>query len=592
MFTNVVRGEKYKKIQSETLGVLADAVECSFGPKASNTNVSKENMSMYTKDGFTILESVQFLDCIESATKKDVIDILRYIKTKYGDGSSSAAILIKLLFDKFYELSKEEKYLPFDIIRTFQKVVDEIKDEIMKRKEEFSPDMAYEITYIATNGNVKIAEEVKSLYERFGNDVFVEVTTSLNENSYIKIFDGLTLDSGVDDVCFFSDSKKQSADLNHPEVYAFYDPIDTPEMINLLKAIIAKNIQMPYASKQANVTPTPTIILAPKIGRDAEGYMNMLAEWLLAFPDGYRPQLAIVSNITSTGLYEVIAKLCGCKWIRKYISNEALEEAKKANEAPTIDNVYMFAGHAEQVKTDADKTVFVNPEKMWKKYEADDDQGHKKGDFIINEYGTKVPSDAYNSQINFFESGIKQAQLNNKDANVVGRLKRYLHSIKANMIEYQVGGVSIADRDSLSVLIKDAIKSTRSAAEFGVGQGANIEGLLASRIIAEKYSNNEELECAIATIIADSYYELVYKLYRSTFSDVEADAKVAKSIRLKTACNLRNEEFDGTVKSSIMSDIVILDTITKVLSVMVTANQFLCPDASHNVYEAAQVCER
>lgn len=49
--------------------------------------------------------------------------------------------------------------------------------------------------------------------------------------------------------------------------------------------------------------------------------------------------------------------------------------------------------------------------------------------------------------------------------------------------------------------------------------------------------------------------------------------------------NLRNGRFDGTVKSSIESDTIILNSVMKIVGIMVTCNQFSVPSANHNVYE-------
>ena len=48
--------------------------------------------------------------------------------------------------------------------------------------------------------------------------------------------------------------------------------------------------------------------------------------------------------------------------------------------------------------------------------------------------------------------------------------------------------------------------------------------------------------------------------------------------------NIRTEEFDGKVKSSIKSDIMVLETVGKIIGLMATCNQFVVPSPMHNVY--------
>ena len=48
--------------------------------------------------------------------------------------------------------------------------------------------------------------------------------------------------------------------------------------------------------------------------------------------------------------------------------------------------------------------------------------------------------------------------------------------------------------------------------------------------------------------------------------------------------NIREKRWDDNVKSSIMSDVVILETVSKIIGMMATCNQFIVPTAAHNIY--------
>ena len=48
--------------------------------------------------------------------------------------------------------------------------------------------------------------------------------------------------------------------------------------------------------------------------------------------------------------------------------------------------------------------------------------------------------------------------------------------------------------------------------------------------------------------------------------------------------NIRTKEFDGNVLSSIDTDIYVLDTISKIVTIMATSNQFLLPIINANIY--------
>ena len=48
--------------------------------------------------------------------------------------------------------------------------------------------------------------------------------------------------------------------------------------------------------------------------------------------------------------------------------------------------------------------------------------------------------------------------------------------------------------------------------------------------------------------------------------------------------NIRTEEFDVNVLSRINTDICVLDTISKIITIMATSNQFLLPIINANIY--------
>ena len=52
----------------------------------------------------------------------------------------------------------------------------------------------------------------------------------------------------------------------------------------------------------------------------------------------------------------------------------------------------------------------------------------------------------------------------------------------------------------------------------------------------------------------------------------------------KSAYNIKTGKFDNSVLSSIESDIIILDTVCKIVSIMFTCNQFLCESFAQNKY--------
>lgn len=598
IYSNLVPKDKMREVQGKTLKIIRGALENCFGPYASNSIISNENAmtAKYTKDGHTILSSFKFYSIIEETVKRDLVNITEFIAKTVGDGTTSAVILSEIIFRALNEL-EDNKYMPYELIENFKDAVNNIKEDIRKHTQEFNPEKAYQIAFTSTNGNKEVAEQIKGLYEKFGNDLFIQISTSMNGESMIKEYDGLTIDSGYTEKCFINNENGTSK-IRNPRIYLFRDPVDTPEMISFLYAIIQHNIFEPLnrlnqGDKKAAFI--PTVIVAPKISRDADPIMSKLARLLYSIKDAnYRPPVLVITNMLQQQQISDIGVLCGCKTIAKYINPDTQKKDIEKGIAPSLKTVPTFYGSCDIIEADISTTKVINPKNMF--ITKKDKDGN-----AVREYSTE-----YNSLLDFRKASLKNAIESQATIDTIAELKKSLHSLQANMIEYFVGGVGFEDRESLKDLIEDAVHNCRSAAQSGVGYGANFEGLRASSRLYNKETN--ETKKQFYGIILKAYKELVTCLYSSgmdketlieyakkspayneiTDSNIEKETglsvAITESLFNQSPYNLRTKEFDGKVLSSIETDIVILDAISKIITLMITSNQFFTPSPTTNIY--------
>lgn len=554
IISNIVNKKEMRAVQSETLSVLRGALSNTFGPMGSNTVISKEGMlTKYTKDGHSVLKDIAFQYTIEKSVKSDLEDITTHIVKKIGDGTTSAIILSSIIFEKLKEL--ESEHTPYELVRDFKIAVKRIMEEIKSNARPFDSDRAFDITMISTNGNEEVSANIKNIYETYGLDVFVDVSISNTDESYLKSYDGMTLQTGYSDTAYINDSKKGVSSLRNPRVYMFEDPVDTPEMFSLFDTIIENNIMNAYR-QDSEVAPIPTVILAPTVSRDMSSYMDKLINFMYQFKDeSTKPPFLLITNIYQKEQITDISRICGCKPIKKYINPKQQQVDIKNGLAPTLENVVEFFGQADIVEADTLKTKFVNPMLMH------DAEGNL--------------SNTFNTLLAFLEVELKRAIEGGEDNNVTGTLKRRINSLKANMVEYLVGGVSMSDRDSVRDLVEDSVLNCRSASKNGVGFGANFEGLIASY----KLKDTNKMH----SIIHEAYIELALALYSTCFS-TDCMSRVTRSIEAGMPVNLHTDKCDNKVVCSIDTDIVVLDAIAQIISLMFTSNQFLCPTPVHNNY--------
>jgi hypothetical protein len=271
--------------------------------------------------------------------------------------------------------------------------------------------------------------------------------------------------------------------------------------------------------------------------------------------------LLIVSDIHQDYLYEDIAKMTGSPFIKKYLNPDMQIADQEAGLAPTIDNICGFHGTAELIQADSSKTKIIRPAKMF------------------NEDGTY--SNEYNAMLSYLETQIEKCK--NEDAGVeaTARAKRRYNCFKGNMIDFLIGGITLSDRNNLKASVEDAVLNCRSAAINGVGYGANY---MAFSVLTEMKNEAAYSGDVVVGLLYDAYEMLLNILYSKSYNANEVEDIILSSINKGCPLNIRTNEYDKKVLTSIRSDVVILETISKILSLMFITNQYLVQTPAHNVY--------
>ena len=569
IFSNIVSSEVTREVQKQTLKILANAIAKSFGPNGSTTAITKWTSAAmeegagisvtHTKDGHTIIKNIQFMNPIERSVQELLTDMTRYVVKEVGDGTSSVVILASTLFSTFCAEAEKQHTVscPSDLINHFHSIVEEIKSRILAMKRDCTLDDVYNICLIATNGNEYISKTLYQIYKSYGIDAYIDVGVSTTAENIVKEYDGMTLETGFIDFCFINDKTKNQAVLSKPKIYFFDDPIDTKEMLDLFDKILADNIMRAY-EPNSMYEPKPTVILCKKITPDASSYLSHVVKLMNQYP-GQVP-LLIVPDIHHDYLFKDICQMCGAKFIKKYISSEVYQKDVEAGLAPTIETVTSFCGHADEVRADQLKTQVIRPEKMF------------------NEDGSY--SEEYDTMLNFLKTQIDKNIAEDAGVNEIARAKRRYNSFKGNMIDFLIGGVTQSDRDNLKASVEDAVLNARSAANDGVGYGGNY---MAYKAIQEMLKDPKWERDQLLHMLDAAYHELIEKLYEKNFPN-QVDDIIKNALEKGCPLNIRTNEYDHKVLSSIKSDISILETIDKILTMMYMTNQYLVPTPANNQY--------
>lgn len=578
--SNLVEKKAVRRVQLEVLEKIASVISNTAGPFGSYSMIMHQNaLTEYSKDGHKVLSNFRFYKPLEQAVHDELLGITEHVIKKVGDGTTTAVQLSYLVYKELCEKSEEWEKAgipPYEIVSTFQKIVKDLTNHIKSDySRELTLDDVKQICLISTNGNEMVAEDISNIYKQFGKDVYIKIGTSNTESSILKTYDGILLNKGYSSPSFINNPEENTCTIRDPRIYYFPDPVDTPEMMQLFVTIFTNNIYDPYF-KHAPENYVPTVIIAPSVSQDLTKELQDIEQIFFSYEKAgaasSKPPFCIITGINDRvdNIGDIIT-LCGCPQIRKYINPDQRKADIEKGIAPDMNTVCEFYGSAEQVVIDIDKCKITNPVKMF------DENAETKED------GSREFSGVYRSLINFLESQIKIESQDKNNIEALTQLKKRLHSLTANFVEYNVGGVSAADRDNVRDLVEDAVLNCRSAAENGVGQGAGIAGYCA--VLDTMYDKDDTLACDIEAIIRDAYHEMIFNLYKSGMTEAEAQAILDESVVRKQAYNLREKTFDGNqVLGSIETDIAILEGISKIITIMYTTNQAFLIDPMQNGY--------
>lgn len=604
--SNIVGKKATRIFQVETMHVLANNVLESAGPMGSLTKIikrmaseaspnSQEPISSYTKDGHTILANIDISDSglLCKSCKYDLFDITTNVKKKVGDGSTGATVLADIIFEKLVEYESNHSFAPRLISKKFKKAIDIVIDKIKEKSKEFTPEDAYNIAYISSNGNEEVSTVIRDIYKEFGNEVYIDVEISPDKNHAIKEIDGMSLNVGWNNPSYANTSKGNCV-LSNPRIYYFKSNIDTPDQIELFAKIILNNIITPYSTDPRKAI--PTVIVTPGLGVDAEPIMNQIFSLLRQYsrPDllGMKPPIAMITDTFEEGSTDDIVRMCDCPVIKKYINPDTMMKDRENGNAPTVETIVDWYGTAQQVAVDNVSTKFINPALMHTtKGEERIIKAKAEGTYNENNWESLaddneiVLSSTYLGFISSLEAVYEQEKKNKATIDILADLQKRIYSLKSKVVEYQIGGISPRDRDAVKDSVTDAVKNCRSASKYGIGYGCLMEAFFACKELEGKCID-DEMTNDFLEIIQYSVNAYIKKLYIMSLglSDEKAMEYLSKNDRENGIVDLSDGSISTKILSSIETDIVILDSIYRIINLMISTSQTAIPDSLLDVY--------
>lgn len=570
--TNVVNKEDSKLQISNTLDNIATIVGNSLGPYGSTTIIeSRFGEHTITKDGYTILNAINYYFDIPKTVLGMIKDISRTLVKTVGDGSTSSVVIANYLYKEINKIldSDEWNIAPQDIINILNEVSIILKDEIIKSSIEITDDnfedALIKIAGIATNNNFNTGKLLCDIFKdigRFGC-INIEIDNRKKED-YYKRTNGIEIKTGWINQRMTTEDDKITFKYEDCKIFMCNDILDDDDMD--LLALLTQNICINQNK--------PLMIIAPKYSLSIKSFFDANLQ-----KNKHLPLIAIeleYNNDYKRNLFEDLALLLNCDIYNKFDSEEDPSNFRKFN--------LSRLGSCKSISGNDIRTVFI------------DGHGLTANKEKINERIEKVKE-----EINELKSGNKET--NDFDISLF-RLETRIANLSNSMATLYICSNSNLESQTKKYLIEDAIYACKSALEYGYIIGGNLIVPKLLNLKKDYYTklllNNSKLSYLSEYDGAKEFYILILdKIEEAFLSSFEmvlrnanlSDAKVESilhecSSNMTSIYNLKKRKYenikDTTIVNSAQTDIEIINACFSIIGLLATSNQFIATNPVSN----------
>lgn len=576
MCNNIVSKEVFRQYTRAVLETAANAVKCSFGPGGTHTTIEVGGNSDMTKDGVSILKKIMFNGSLERAVYRYLIESSDRVNKTVGDGTTSAFLVTRAFYNRMLTVMENDPQIKEMRYRDVFKLVQDLTGNIIKMLDDNSfkfenlndddklPTL-FNIAKISLNNSEEDAQNFADAYSVVGIDGDVAVAKSPTSEFFIEANDGYRFDSGYVNPMFINDASDNSVKLNNADVLMFEGLPNNSDHELLIKTMV----------QQYRMNGKDLLIIAS----DFSGRIKKFFESFITAANIQNRNCINVVYMSTTTEYAVekfidYAQLFGAAPIRvdttllpgheelsdaEYFNIDVKERIEKA--ITTIK-----ASHLGRVDLVAysDHTIFRNPK---------------------NENGESVKA-----RLNGIKFELDRATKENSKDNTlkIHMLNKRLATLRNSLCTIYVGGDTEAAKDANMALYDDASKAIRACVSGGFNVGCNlavpivIEAWLATPVL--QTANARPIRVVLETI-KESFLDLYRILLENTLMPEDIEPCIRKSLDAKCGLNTITAQHDPNIINPTNTDSQIILTMSEVVMLLLTSNQFLLDDPGNNVYD-------
>ena len=623
MGMNLVDHDEFNETIRAISHIAAQVVGKTLGPYAHTTIIDDGHFTYPTKDGWTILNRLQFQDPTHASIYTMLKNISFRIVDKVGDGTTTAMVTADNFMEELTRALETDTLLKTtrqaDIVKALNDVRAAIVEELQSMAIQIAPDPSetdpdyddiFNVAYVSSNGNAELATIVQDIYKQTGQpNIMVDRDGGQNGFSF-EVQNGFRIDATLLMAERYRNTAEGYYTTNaHPHMLVIFDHNVTyqkhGELINSL---------LRYAAQQGR----PIIFMAPY-------YDDLISsQFALTVNDHLKQHPNTIPGMLVMQVPE----------LTRSAARNALHDFAVMANTPITDatKVRLFTVLRHNANAPADEQI-NDPAAKLDEYQFTTAQQLMEscaGEIVCATIGRKFinleddPTDhvRYKELVVTCERDYEDAK-KKAASSPTDLMKDYLevsqrlNRLRGSIGVIHVGGVSDLERACNMDVVDDVVRACRSAYENGIVPGMNLGTLVAMRHINVRFTAQAQTEghCRLDTVrakICDIFHQAFWnttegilhsKQFDWTYDVMDTEGNVTDHVTaaagtflyatvsyidqgLWSSYDIVNEmpctDRIPSVCNSVATDIEILYGIVSILGMILTSDQYLSVNRAYD----------
>ncbi len=412
----VIFSEEARDAMMTGIGLVADTVQATLGPKGRNVALSyKEKVPIVTHDGVTVAKEMELEDNFENMGAQLMIQAASKTNDIAGDGTTTATVLAHTLITEGHRHIVSGAN-PMILKRGLERAARTVVEELRKSSTPVSGrEQVAEVATISA-ADTGIGELIGEVMDRVGRDGLVTVEEGQSLGISVEYAEGMEFDQGLLSPYFITDAVNMKAVIEDPYIFITDRKIESlEEILPLLERLVQageKNLAIIALEIDAHA-------LAMLVTNKSRGILNCIAVKVPGFGDRRKETLRDIAILTGGQL----------------ISEEA---GKRIDEVEVAD-----LGRARRIVSDKDTTA------------------------IIEGFGSQ---DEISARINQIKSRLHDGAPEFDRE----KLEERIAKLSGGVAMIRVGAATEMEMKERKDRVDDALSATRAAVEEGIVPGGGI----------------------------------------------------------------------------------------------------------------------